>query len=292
MANAAKRNGCTVGITTNGDLLPSATDWMVAERLDIVTVSVAGDLPTHAMLRGGSRLDRVIEAAAELAARARRARAGLQVQLSYLLTRGNADQLPGVVEQAADAGVDEVFVTHLDCTPTAALLAHAAFEVPGGPAGLAGHVNRAQAVAQRRNIRFRGPPLQPRHLLTCALDPLRFAFAAWDGRIGPCVNLLLPMRGLVPRCTSAVTLFVPQVCYGHLDDTTLAEARNGAVSRAFVAPFSRRLQAEQEFMSSLPSSFGAEALRELDEADRRRSSALDGSPFPPACRGCHKANGW
>ena len=292
MANAAKRNGCTVGITTNGDLLPAATDWLVAERVDIVTVSVAGDLRTHARLRGGSHLDRVTEAAADLAARARSAHARLQVQLSYLLTRGNADQLPGVVEKAAEAGVDELFVTHLDCTPTADLLAHAAFEMPGGPAILAEHVNRAEAVARRRNVRFRGPPLQPRHPLTCALNPCRMVFVAWDGRVGPCVNLLLPVRGLVPRCTSGSTRLVPSVCYGHLDETTLAGACNSAVSRAFVAPFSRRLQAEQEFLSALPSSFGAEALRELDEADHRRSSALDGSPLPSACRGCHKASGW
>jgi MoaA/NifB/PqqE/SkfB family radical SAM enzyme len=167
LAQAAKQRGCSVGITTNGDLLSSATDWILAARVDLVTLSVAGDAQTHAMLRDGSRLDRVLGAAAELVKRARHSRSRMQVQLSYLLTRDNAGQLPDLMKHAADAGVPEVFVTHLDCTPAADLLAQAAFDALRVLPGITETVHKAQAVARRRKVRFRGPALQPEPLLTC-----------------------------------------------------------------------------------------------------------------------------
>jgi MoaA/NifB/PqqE/SkfB family radical SAM enzyme len=292
LAHAAKQKGCSVGITTNGDLLASAIEWIVAAGVNLVTISVAGDARTHARLRDGSRLDRVLQAAADLAQRARDSRSGTRVQLSYLLTRDNAAQLPDLVEHAADAGVQEVFVTHLDCTPTAELLAQAAFEAPGGPVESIDHVRKAEVVGRRRKVRFRGPALQPQPLLTCALNPLRFAFVAWDGRVGPCVNLLLPVRGSVPRHAAGRAFLVAPLRYGHLDESGLVEVLGGAAREAFIAPFQQRLEAERQFTSSLPLLSEAEALRQLEQADRQRSRALDEAPFPAACRGCHKADGW
>jgi MoaA/NifB/PqqE/SkfB family radical SAM enzyme len=292
LARAAKQEGCSVGITTNGDLLASATEWIVAAEVDLVTVSVAGDVQTHALLRDDSQLDRVLQAAADLARLARDSRSATRVQLSYLLTRDNAAQLPKLVERAADAGIPEVFVTHLDCTPTAELLAQAAFDSAGVPYEVIDHVRKAEAVGRRRKTRFRGPALEPQPLLTCALNPLRFAFVAWDGRVGPCVNSLLPVRGCVPRCVAGDTLMVMPLWYGHLDNSSLAEVLGGAAREAFIGPFQQRLEAERKFTSSLPLLCGAEALRQLEEADRQRCLALDEAPFPAACQGCHKASGW
>ena len=53
MAKAAKAAGSDVGITTNGDLLEPAIDWIVEERVDQIVFSVAGDDATHADLRAG-----------------------------------------------------------------------------------------------------------------------------------------------------------------------------------------------------------------------------------------------
>jgi len=163
LAHAAKQQGCSVGITTNGDLLSSATEWILAAGVNLVTLSVAGDARTHAFLRDGSQLDRVLRAAAELVKRARHSRSQTQVQLSYLLTRDNADQLPDLMEHAADAGVREVFVTHLDCTPTTDLLAQAAFDA----LGVAPEVTEMATSPPGRPVRPRGtnafaPPPQSR----------------------------------------------------------------------------------------------------------------------------------
>ena len=75
MVAAAKAAGCTVGITTNGDLLSEALTWIAEAQVDLVTVSVAGRASTHARLRDGSRLGDILGAARELVRTRRRRRA-------------------------------------------------------------------------------------------------------------------------------------------------------------------------------------------------------------------------
>ena len=84
MVAAAKAAGCTVGVTTNGDLLSEALTWIAEAQVDLVTVSVAGRDSTHARLRDGSRLGEILDAARELVRARRRRRT--HVKLSYLLT--------------------------------------------------------------------------------------------------------------------------------------------------------------------------------------------------------------
>ena len=291
MARAAKRAGCTVGITTNGDLLEQAGGWIAAERIDVVTLSVAGEPATHGRLRGGSDLERVLAAAETLARLLHR---GARLQLSYLATRENIDELPALVERAARRGVKEVFVSHLDCTPTAELRDLALFSAAGLSPGATQALAATTELARRRRLLLRLPhPLEgPRDLLTCALDPTRLAFVGFDGRVGPCVNLLLPIRGAIPRAGLRGALAVEPVSYGVLPASSLQELLAGEARLRFIAPFVRRLEAERRFVDSLPTGLGAEALRELELADRQRDGALAASPFPAACDGCHKAGGW
>jgi hypothetical protein len=291
MARAAKRAGCSVGITTNGDLLEHAAGWLVEERVDIVTVSVAGEPGTHRRLRDGSDLERVLSDAGRLAAISRG-----RVQLSYLLTRENAGELPSTLARAARSGLKEAFVTHLDCTPSTELLAHAAFDEDGLLPGVLDLLDEAAAVARRHRLRLRPPSVRPQDLLTCALDPTRLAFVAWDGRVGPCVNLLMPLRGEegIPRSgfSGRSAVVTEPVCYGHLESSRLEEILAGPARRSFVSRFEERLAAERRFARSLPTGFGVEALRQVELADRRRDEDLEASPFPDACAGCHKAHGW
>jgi hypothetical protein len=262
--------------------------------VDLVTVSVAGEPETHGRLRDGSDLERVVALAGALAGSlGRRGR----VQLSYLLTRDSAGDLPSLVERAAGAGVREIFVTHLDITPAGELLRRAAFAGDALAPGIADALHDAAGRAHRRRIRLRGPPLHPRELLVCALDPTRLAFVARDGRVGPCVALLMPLvsggGGAIPRATaSEEPVSVEPISYGRLQEHRLAELLAGSARRNFVGPFEARLEAERRFLSSITEGFGVEALRQVDEADARRLEALAVHPFPPACAGCHKARGW
>jgi MoaA/NifB/PqqE/SkfB family radical SAM enzyme len=292
MVHDCKTSGCSVGITTNGDLLEPATSWMVAEAVDLVTVSVGGDPLTPACFEKGSRLEEVLNSVGRLSRLSGRGRGKTRIQLSYLLTRDNASQLPALVRRAARAGPAEIFVIHLDCTPSSDLLRMSAFEEEGLAAGVGEHLDTAARIARRHAIRFRGPALRPRELLACALDPTRFAFVTADGRTGPCVYGLLPISGLVPRFCPGGDREVVPAYYGDLREAGLAEILEGPLRREFALPFEHRLQAERDFFSSVPAEPGVEALRRLEAADREREHRLAASPFPSACDGCHKARGW
>ncbi len=290
MAATAKAAGCTVGITTNGDLLAAAIGWMVALRLDLVTLSVAGGEAHHAMLRSGSDLNSAVRQAGELAARAVRGRP--RVQLGYLLTRENHGDLEEVIRLAARAGLREMYVTHLDCTPTAGLLASAAFSRSGLQAGVRESLARARATASCCGVRLRTPPDALGELLVCALDPTGLAFVAADGRVGPCVYLLLPIAGPIPRVDFGGSMETEACSYGSIPGKTLAEVLASSERRRFTAPFVARLAAEDAFRKRGFRGFGTPALAALDAADREREQALVGNPFPRACVGCHKGAGW
>jgi MoaA/NifB/PqqE/SkfB family radical SAM enzyme len=292
MVRACKASGCSVGITTNGDLLASALDWLLDEEVDLVTVSVAGDSDTHPRMRGGSLLEPVISAASELAHRSHERGGATRVQLSYLLTRENARDLPALLERAAHAAVDEVFVVHLDCTPSRFLLETSAFEEEGLAPGVKAHLDEAARVARRNRLRYRGPPLHPEELITCALDPLRFAFVNFEGRVGPCVYGLLPISGTIPRWSGSGEHRVQPLYFGTVRDDGLSEILDGKVRGEFLLRFRNRHRAEDDFLRTASVGFGVEALRRIERADRTRARAFDDNPFPRCCEDCHKARGW
>ncbi len=181
MVQRARAANCSVGITTNGDLLDAALDWIVRAEVDLITLSVAGREATHAYLRAGSQLGDIWATVAALVKRRGRKRAP-RVQVSYLLTSTNAAELPSVVTEASSAGVDELFVIHLDCTPSSELLQTAAFSADGLLPGVAESVHTAQIAAGRSRLAFRGPSLQAEPMLTCAST--RYDSPLWRGTAG------------------------------------------------------------------------------------------------------------
>jgi MoaA/NifB/PqqE/SkfB family radical SAM enzyme len=291
MVDAVKAAGTEVGLTTNGDLLPDAIEWIVDRKVDLITVSVAGAETTHAALRDGSELKEVWGAVGLLLDRRGRGKRP-KVQVSYLLTLDGIDELSSVVSTSAEVGIDELFVTHLDVTPTREFLDRAAFDSTGLRNGVAQAIADAERVARSRGLVFRAPPAVPQDLLVCDLDPRRFAFVSWDGRVGPCVNLLLPLAGSIPRWTEEGPRNVEQVVYDRLAHTRLTDILRGEEHRRFTTPFASRLAAETRFRSGMGAMRGSEALSRLDEADLLRQQELAAHPFPPQCAGCHKVLGW
>jgi len=287
----AKRSGCTVGITTNGDLLASAAGWLAKSGIDVVTVSVAGHA-RHPALRGGSPIEDVLAAVASLAGRGHRRRR-VRVQVSFLLTRSNLHELEPVVEAAARAGAAELYVTRLDATTEADLFEESGLDDEAFAAQVREEVRRAAAAARRAGIVFRGPATEARDMLTCDLDPGRFAFVSADGRVGPCVYLLLPVRGALRRAVGPTeSIDIAPVVFGTVPGQSLVEILEGPARQAFIAPFLARLASERAFAAALGHEVGAAALDELAAADRRRTDALRDAPMPAACAGCHKARGY
>jgi len=196
-----------------------------------------------------------------------------------------------VVRLAARAGVDELFIVHLDCPTSPAQLEQAAFSGDALIGGVTTYLNEAERVASDAGIAFRDQTQGGEELLVCSLDPLRFAFVGWDGRVGPCVNLLLPVDGPIPRWSANGRVEVGAVSYGRLDTTGLADLLSSEIRTRFVAPWTRRLEAERRFLASVPG-LSVTGLQELDRADAMRTAALSANPFPDACTHCPKAHGW
>jgi MoaA/NifB/PqqE/SkfB family radical SAM enzyme len=289
----ARAAGCTVGLTTNGDLLDGASGWLLRGDVDRVVVSLAGGDRRHAALRDGSDLASALAAGGRLARAARERGRDLRVSGSYLLTRRNAPDLPAVVRRAADAGLDELFVIHLDCRTSPWQTDHSAFARGGLAAGVAEHLDAAERAAGDCGLSYRGPPREGAEPIACALDPGRFAFVGRDGSVAPCVNLLLPGAATIPRWTGEGLRRVAPVVYGNLAAATLAQLLASPERERFVAPFRARRAAEARFVTGMTArSAESRSLRRLEEADRARADAFAAHPFPAPCAGCPKARGW
>ncbi len=292
MAREAKKSGAKVGFTTNGDLLESAADWILREGVDLLTVSVAGDKKHHARLRDGSEIEKIMDGIEKLTRGARETKNRIKVQISYLLTRENAGDLPSILKRGAKAGVKDFFATHLDVTPTRHLLDQSAFDENGLRSEVGKHLREAETASGKLRVKFRGPTTEPEERLACALNPLKFAFVTADGRVGPCVNLLFPVEGAIPRQDFSVMREIKQTSYGHLADQNLTEILAGKTRKVFTANFIMRLNAEARFHRRIRSADAWQALAKLGEFEKERDEILRAYPFPEVCAGCHKIMGW
>jgi MoaA/NifB/PqqE/SkfB family radical SAM enzyme len=293
MAADAHAAGCRVGITSNGDLLRDAAGWLASGTVDVLALSVAGTDADNLRLRDGVRTTDVLEALAELAGRRASPRRP-RLHLSYLLTRDNAGGLEAVVRAAASAGADAVLVSHLDFLPTAELRQRAAWAEGGVDAAIRKALEAAAAAARSRRIELRMPAFEPQEMLTCALDPRQIVSVRWDGRVGPCVMLNLPIDGSVPRCTGDGPLDVEPPVFGNLAEATLSEILDGAGFGSFTEPFRRRMAADARYgdQALTASGWGSSRLAEIDRAFESLERAMADNPFPAACTGCPKASGW
>ena len=293
MARDAKAAGCSVGVTTNGDLLGEAVGWVADGSVDVLAVSLAGGDEWNRRLRDGSRPDELFAAVEELV-RARSRRKTPRIHVSFLLVRGNAGDLAGTVREAAGAGADGVFVNHLDCVPTEELRELAAYGGKSVPGAVREGLGEAKTVARRLGIDIRLPASEPQEMLTCALDPRVMASVRWDGAVAPCVELNLPIAGPTPRMAEDGIVEIPPYRYGHLDEEPLSVILAGAARQQFTAPLRRRCDANSRFQDSalLVSGSGAVALADLDRAYGRLEQELLENPFPQPCRACPKTEGW
>jgi hypothetical protein len=155
-------------------------------------------------------------------------------------------------------------------------------------------VEAAAAAARSRRIELRLPAFEPQEMLTCALDPLHIVSVRWDGRVGPCVMLNLPIGGPVPHCTRDGVLDVEPPVFGNLAEATLPDILDGAGYRSFTEPFRRRMAADARYgdQALTASGWGASRLAEIDRAFAALEHAMADNPFPAACEGCPKASGW
>lgn len=274
MAAALKGQGCRVSLTTNGVLLDEeAAKEACRLGLDLVAVSVAGARPaTHDALRVGSSLDRVAAAVAGLCARSPRPRVVLIMQLMT----PNLEDLPELVDLAAELGADEVVAPHLDYLPSPAFDGLRAFAWEPDPR-LAGLAEEAVRRGERLGVKVHvyDPRLRD-DVLVCAADPLHNLWITVDGQGAPCAYLALPCRDGFPRYFEGSLENVRRLTFGDVR-AGLPRVWGSRPARAFRAAFSRRDQ------------WGRVGY--LLDATLSPSTAPAPPAAPPQCRRCYKLYG-
>jgi len=291
MVRDAKNAGCTVGVTTNGDLLHEAAEELLDQGLDLLSLSIAGARVFNPVLRGGVPFEEMLRRMEAFQERKTRGGHKTTLKVSYLLTRDNAAELVEATEAVARAGADECYVIHLDCVVSASLFDQAVFS-SNRLESVRAAFRAAQKAASCQGLPLRLPSLEPEDVLACALNPVAFVFIAQDGRVGPCVNQLFSSAGPWTRWGTRGAQGFEPVVYGRLGRQSLDEIVDSLSRTAFLEPFRRRMQAEQAFLRGVTLPGERVSIRAIEESDAAREALLEANPFPDACSGCPKRWGW
>jgi hypothetical protein len=106
--------------------------------------------------------------------------------------------------------------------------------------------------------------------------------------------LNLPIAGPLPRMDGHRQIEIVTPAAAWLEETSLSAYLESADYLGLIEPLQRRMDADASYREwgLLASGWGVVGLRDLDRAYAVLESALAEHPFPEACRGCAKADGW
>jgi len=294
MARAIKARGGRVSLTTNGVLLDNSAVRQICEiGFAFVAVSVAGARSaTHDSLRAGSSLTQICTNIAGLSA----ARSHPDIHLVMQMMKPNIQELPELVDLAAELKADRVIAPNLDYLPDKDTDSLKAFALTADPQ-VHDIVREAEIRGKKRGIPVFVSPLEPlENLAVCSDDPLHNVFVTVRGEISPCVYLSLPVEGEIPRTFWGKRSMVGRYDYGTVGDG-LNRVFKGEKARQFRMVFDRRNKysrlnaAESMAFLTLP---GIRGVRKILQGQQKQSLAEVPGTMPEApaqCLGCYKLQG-
>ncbi|MBW1759028.1 MAG: radical SAM protein [Deltaproteobacteria bacterium] len=292
MVKIAKSAGCKVSITTNGQMLNSENSKrLVAEGIDIVTISVAGaSQGTHGFIRTGSDLKTIFENVKWLSNYKKKIKTEMpRIHFSYIMTKTNLGELPEFLRIAKGIGVQEVVATNLDYTPT---LFQDDLKIFSGKETnrFQKHIKKIEKTAARLRLPLRIYPLVMQEEIVCELDPLRILFISSNGTVSPCVYLNLPIDGMIPRIFCGTKIKVPQLSFGNINSQDLIEIWDNREYREFRKNYVRRAELLAKAYKNIDFDlFGT--MDRMKKAEREVEKGLKVLPLPSSCRTCYKAYG-
>jgi len=287
MAKAARSQGCTVSLTTNGMDLTEAMQMQVLEQLDMVAVSLDGaTAETFERLRPGSDFQRVTQQVAELCARKRSlVKSEPEVVLLFMKMKPNLAELPAFLELGSSLGVDRVNATNLDFSPSPEVESLSLI-APGPPIRETAEVlERAGQKAKELSLPFRDLSLIPtKDLIVCDANPLKNVFVTASGNFAPCVYLGLPVAGDFSRQFFQKSVGAQNYTYGGIHLQNFHEICRQPAYQEFLGHFRRWVREGSNLINDVVTS--SQASIPQDRFDLERFS------WPPACRGCYKTLGF
>ncbi|MCX5893668.1 MAG: radical SAM/SPASM domain-containing protein [Deltaproteobacteria bacterium] len=292
MAQAARSQGCTVSLTTNGMNLTEAMQVQVLKHLDMVAVSLDGArAETFERLRPGADFQRVTQQIAALCSRKRTL--GTQrpeVVLLFMKMRPNVAELPDFLRLAAALGVDRVNATNLDFIAAPAM--EGLTLVPSAPdPEIAAIFEQTQRQAEKFCLPFRNVGSTPvSDLIVCDANPLKNIFVTAAGDLSPCVYLGLPVAGTFSRHFFQKSYSAQNYCYGNTIAQEFSEILHQPSYQEFTAFFHNRVSTSSRLMDNLVPN--PQAPIRQDGGGKNPPIAEPLLPLPQACQGCYKSLGF
>jgi len=184
LVETAKRFGCRVEVTTNGLTLDDAlVERFIAAGVDILNVSLDAVEPAALRQRRGLDIARAERAFALLAQRKfARGAAAPEAGIATVLDRENLDELPGLIDFAADLNVKTLLLNQLVAWDASLHQRSAYLE--------ADRLRRALADARTRGSRRGVKVLLPFEAIEAGRcpHPLQLLFVRAGGEAWPCCN--------------------------------------------------------------------------------------------------------
>jgi len=239
MIEIAKREGCSVGITTNGILLDEFAEDLVRSGVDLVAVSIASpNNEVHKSIRGCD-LSKLIEGILKLSKMRRNNKP--KITVTTIMLRSTIEDLPELVKLAKSCGADEVIANNLDYIPTKDLVGLEVFSEKVDPK-IVEILDSAKTTARDLGINLAIRPIKLEEALICAENPLKTCFITVDGFVSPCVYAHLPTKSEhVQRVFKNRIVYVKKLYFGNINEKSFDKIWNSEEYTRFREVFKRRL---------------------------------------------------
>lgn len=292
MIRIVKAKGASAGFTTSGQHLEgSRLETLLDAGLDLVAVSLAGSDPNmHDSIRAGTSFDRIIKNIRGLnELKEKRGLAAPSLVISFIMLKKNLNQLPEVIELAAELKADRLSAINLDCTPSRELNRLKAFSARAEERQRFKSFSEKMArKAAKRGVELRLYPLVPDEQPICDADPLRNLYVSFDGCVSPCVYLGLPVE-FIERYMDGQSCRIGRRCFGYAGSRPLEAIFQDKKYAQFRKAFADRLSMTAELYSEISCDF--ELLERAEELDSSYQKGLAHLKPPKECRCCWKLYG-
>lgn len=294
MIEIAKKEGCQVGLTTNGMYLkPETINHLMDLQLDILAISLAGTKSeTHNRLRAGTDFEFITRSLVELKEKKARKKALLpRVHLAYIMLKSNFEDLKRIIDYAKQVGSEDIVCSNLAFLPRHDLYKEAIFLDMANKGYYEKTLSEVKTKAKEDDVNFFFyRPFLDKPLPVCTENPLRSCYISHNGSLSCCVFTNLPILDEVGpddierNESSGPTL----ITYGNISDQTISEIWNSNLYKDFRHSFEQRQKSIKESIDLVIES-SVLPLSEPRKKIVQNNDQLKG--LPDFCKNCYKIFG-
>jgi MoaA/NifB/PqqE/SkfB family radical SAM enzyme len=257
MVQMAKSSGAKVGFTTNGTRLDAEElSKLLNSAVDIMGVSLAGlASDTHELFRKGidlAHLDAMLKKLKEM--KQGRPDKGPRVHIAFMLLRSNRHELAKLPRLAAEWGVSQIVVSHLNLIGSEVMQEESLLAHPELLPEVAATLERTkeQAAAEGIELYYHTPELENPCPL-CTENVLRTCFVSYRGDVSPCVmtNFSVKDGAAINYYFKGQDYSQENYIFGNINEGSLRQIWNSPKARKFRAEFEKRLEIGAPGMRSL-----------------------------------------